>query len=223
MRILIIGIIFGVYLLYSYDYLRIFRRIIKHFDFIVVLEDLFYCLHAGIILFLILQNECEGKLRYYVILMTFLGMLLYHFALGRVAVPAVVWFLEVIGNVISKGKRRLTRQIQKVKITIRKYLCKLHGNSEKENQRERSEKENHRENSGKRVNSHFIEKSGTVNRNRKIIERTIRQKKKNPGTETPVNNKGENYQEAEEWHRKEIREKESGEKFLLSERKKKIY
>lgn len=222
MRILIIGIIFGVYLLYSYDYLRIFRRIIKHFDFIVVLEDLFYCLHAGIILFLILQNECEGKLRYYVILMTFLGMLLYYFALGRFAVPAVVWILAVIGNVITKGKRRLTGQIQKVKITIRKYLCKLHRNPEKENQRERSGEDNHRENSGIII-SPSIEKSGTVNRNRKIFERTIRQKKKNPGKETPVNNKGETYQEAEEWHREEIREKESGEKFLLSERKKKIY
>ena len=68
----------GVFLAACYDILRIFRNIADHSSFWVGMEDILYWCASGIYLFNLIYRENDGMIRFYVLLFTGLGALLYH-------------------------------------------------------------------------------------------------------------------------------------------------
>lgn len=131
MRILSIGFILGTFLAYSYDWLRIFRRLIRHNFFAVFMEDVFYWFQMGVIIFGILQLECQGILRYYMVLMSILGILVYYKLSGNSGVEAVVFTAKKFLGVIQVWKRWLTMQMLRSKIILCKLFRRNYTNNDK--------------------------------------------------------------------------------------------
>lgn len=131
MRILLVGFVLGAFLAYSYDWLRIFRRLKRHNHFAVFVEDLFYWFQTGILIFGILQLECHGILRYYMVLMSILGILVYYKLIGNFAVPSVVYIIRKSLGLICVWKRWLTRQMLRSKMILCKLFRRNHINDDK--------------------------------------------------------------------------------------------
>lgn len=71
------AVLFGCCMLLVYDLIRIFRRVAAHGVVWIAVEDMFFWVISAFVLFQFLYQEDDGKVRGFVILAMFLGMLLY--------------------------------------------------------------------------------------------------------------------------------------------------
>ena len=110
----------GIALLAVYDVLRIVRRVIKHNIIAISLEDFLFWLLFLAGTFELLRRKNNGIFRYSVIIAAAAGMVLYHFLLGRYAVPLIAGGLNRIKRAVKKWKSLLTAPIKRVMIK----LCK---------------------------------------------------------------------------------------------------
>ncbi|HHT97688.1 MAG TPA: hypothetical protein GXZ90_07325 [Clostridiales bacterium] len=111
----IISIISGVILLLVYDLLRILRRIIKHNDIIVVVEDLLFWIASSLWLFSIMYKENNGIIRAFSILGMLIGSIAYNYFISDL-------FVGSISFVINKIIQPFKHIIHKVKTILGKFL-----------------------------------------------------------------------------------------------------
>ena len=78
-----ISIVVGVGLRLAYDVLRILRRVIKHGNFWIGIEDLLYWLLCTIVVFLLLYLENDGMLRLFAFVGILGGMGIYQLLFSR--------------------------------------------------------------------------------------------------------------------------------------------
>lgn len=137
----------GIGVTFVYDGIRIFRRVIYHNLFFISLEDFIYWTILIIKVFLLMQKESNGELRWFAIAGAFVGMLLYRKTISPYYVFYVSKFLRMIvktiiekpvkflGKRINKGGKKIQsgfgkmRKMLKNKLTrakkfIRMILCK---------------------------------------------------------------------------------------------------
>lgn len=94
------SVLWGVFLLVIYDFLRIERRLISHNSFFVAVEDLIYWVIASLLIFNMMFNLNDGIIRGFSILGMLIGMLLYHHILSNYFVDITAGILIAIKNVI---------------------------------------------------------------------------------------------------------------------------
>lgn len=117
---LYIGFVLGVNLAYFYDWLRIVRRLKVHGFWHIFVEDLFFFLFAGGLVFFTLQEKCQGILHYYTVLSGLMGIIVYYFLTFKWGIFSVVFTLQRIRRYILYAKSRLTKIFKRCKI----ILCK---------------------------------------------------------------------------------------------------
>lgn len=100
---LLYSLILGVCVTILYDILRIFRRVIKHKDALVSIEDLLYWIVVAISVFYVMHTESNGSLRWFAILGAAIGMGIYKKTLST---PFV--------NLTSKGLQIVLRFFGKI-------------------------------------------------------------------------------------------------------------
>ena len=66
----------GMFLALLYDLLRLFRRLVRHGNFALAVEDLLYWLACALLVFRMLYEENSGAIRGFAIVAVILGMLL---------------------------------------------------------------------------------------------------------------------------------------------------
>ena len=148
------AIAFGVALIFGYDLLRIFRRGVPHGTVWIAVEDMFFWLISAFVLFQLMYEENDGKLRWFVIMGVLLGMILYNVSLSRFVVRFGSFFFRLILRVIravimgivkilqfllkplakciqrtcrtgKKSSRYVKKQLKKLYKTVKMGLCKL--------------------------------------------------------------------------------------------------
>ena len=67
----------GVIITFVYDNIRVVRRVLRHNNFFISLEDLLFWIAAAIAIFLLQHKENNGVFRWFSIIGAFVGMLLY--------------------------------------------------------------------------------------------------------------------------------------------------
>ena len=85
-----------------YDLLRVFRILVRHKNLWVGLEDFFYWIYAGVTAFLLLYRENDGRLRAYVIVGIFAGMVLYDRFFSRI-------YLKLLKKAVEWIRMKLSR------------------------------------------------------------------------------------------------------------------
>jgi len=94
-KFLLHALLMGVFITFLYDILRIFRRVIRHGDFLVSLEDFAFWVFCGGEVFLMMYHESNGTLRWFAVLGAMVGMVLYR----KLISP---WFVKYASLVIRK-------------------------------------------------------------------------------------------------------------------------
>ena len=114
---LLYSLILGVCVTILYDILRIFRRVIKHKDALVSIEDLLYWIVVAISVFYVMHTESNGTLRWFAILGAAIGMGIYKKTLSTPFVnftskglQIVLKFLGKISNIILKPFKVASRK-----------------------------------------------------------------------------------------------------------------
>ena len=133
------SILEGIALIFVYDIFRIFRRIIKHGNVWIGIEDIIYWIFCTIAVFLLLYQKNDGMMRAFCFLGILFGMMVYYFLFSRSIIKICVFFFGGILNGVRKlihffvrpfskaGKKTiffLKKELKKVCKTIRMCLCK---------------------------------------------------------------------------------------------------
>lgn len=116
------AILCGAALALCYDFIRIFRRIVKHGAIIMAIEDIIFWIAAAFIMFGVVLFTNNGDVRWYAVAGMFMGMLIYIFTLSR----AIVWvFAKILKKVNNIFVFILKKMYNIVKIVYIKTLGRL--------------------------------------------------------------------------------------------------
>lgn len=115
---LIRSMLLGVTITFLYDIIRIFRRVLRHRNFWVSIEDILFWIFCSLCIFYLLYQENNGMLRWFVIMGAGAGMLLYKITVSR---PFVNLTVKAAGFVL-KHLGKLFRFLTKPLRIFRKFL-----------------------------------------------------------------------------------------------------
>ena len=134
------SVLMGLVITFAYDWILIFRRLLKHGRILMSVEDLIYWFVCGISVFYMLYRENSGVLRWFAVVGAALGMLFYKIIIKNrfvnimsTYIHKIMWFiLRVIQIVLKPIKclfsavrrfvRFLLRKFKKVKEFVKKRL-----------------------------------------------------------------------------------------------------
>ena len=105
----IMAVLNGLFLGLVYDFLRVLRRIIKHADWLVNLEDIIYWVFGSFIIFLEIFKNNDGILRGFLYAGVFLGLIVYFSLISK-------WVIIIVMNIYT--------YVKKIVITIFKIVLK---------------------------------------------------------------------------------------------------
>ncbi|MGL4792030.1 MAG: spore cortex biosynthesis protein YabQ [Anaerotignaceae bacterium] len=97
----IITVLCGMALGFFYDWIRVFRYAVAHKKFFIHLEDGLYWIFAVIALFIIMLNTTLGEIRFFSVMGTFLGMLLYFLIVSTYFLMVSEAIVRLIKKIIS--------------------------------------------------------------------------------------------------------------------------
>jgi len=92
----------GIAVIFMYDVLRIFRRIIIHGVVAVGVEDFFYWVACSFFVFHMIYIRNDGILRGFAILAIVLGMLVYNLTISNLLVKYISMILNKMIKIINK-------------------------------------------------------------------------------------------------------------------------
>lgn len=141
-EILYHAILFGAYITFVYDWLRILRRVMPHHSFVVGIEDFGFWVYCTVKLLYLLHRESNGNLRWFAVMGAMGSMLLYKKLFSEFIVKYVSLvlckFLEVLCKPI---KWALTELLKKHKMKRERRISerKSHGKTKSGISQETSE------------------------------------------------------------------------------------
>lgn len=99
------ALLMGIFITFTYDLLRIFRRVVPHASFFVSLEDIAFWVYCGAEVFLLMYHEGDGSLRWFAVLGAMAGMFLYKKLISGLLVKyvslALGWLLGILGKFLK--------------------------------------------------------------------------------------------------------------------------
>ena len=114
------GLILGVLLVAGYDLVRVFRRLIRHGILWVSIEDCVYWIVCAVLMFAMLYQNNDGRIRAYIFGAAVLGGILYHLLLGK-------HFIRIISKVIFAIKKQLKKAWKVVTMFLKnKFRIEVH-------------------------------------------------------------------------------------------------
>lgn len=95
------AILYGVMLGISYDIIRIFRRIVKHSRFAIGLEDFFFWLSAGLIIFAYIFEVNQGTMRGFIFIGLILGITIYMLTVSKLFIIQITKLIKLLIKLIK--------------------------------------------------------------------------------------------------------------------------
>lgn len=103
------SILVGVFITFVYDWILIFRKLVKHGTVLVSIEDFIFWLACGIGVFYMLYKENNGVLRWFAVVGATLGMLFYKALIKNrfvyvmsTCIHKIMWFVFRVIQVMLK-------------------------------------------------------------------------------------------------------------------------
>lgn len=118
---LLSSLFFGMVLSWEYDWIRIFRRVIRHRRvWTIFVEDILYWLNAAITVFCVTYEVNDGIVRGFSIIGFLLGALLYRYSFG-------CFFVKYVSKGINFILKPLKKVFSLIKIGVIKLVGKIRG------------------------------------------------------------------------------------------------
>lgn len=116
----------GIGMAFAYDFLRLFRRLVKHRRWLVDMEDILYWTACFLLSFYLLYYGNNGVLRFFAVIGAGAGMCLYEKTVGRFLVRGICRVISFVCKPVVLLKNRLTHFVNQHTIKVRKsILCKM--------------------------------------------------------------------------------------------------
>lgn len=110
---LFLSFLWGMWMCWVYDGLRVLRNLTKHSRWILNIEDIFYWLFMTIALFYLLYTYHCGEIRNYILVGLLSGYLFYYKTISPVYVALWVLLLEPFKRIFVKIYRLLCKMTTK--------------------------------------------------------------------------------------------------------------
>lgn len=125
---LLYSIRLGIIITFVYDWLRVARRVVRHRDFAVSIEDFLFWSWCFVMTFLMLYQENNGILRWFSVIGAALGMFLYRLTVGRFFVKFlskfILWIKKWIYKILCWIMKPIKHLVLKWKISQEKLYSK---------------------------------------------------------------------------------------------------
>lgn len=123
----------GIIITVLYDTLRIIRRIIKHGNIWISLEDMGFWMVCSIGIFGLLMEENNGTLRWFAVLGSLLGMIAYKVTLSGLYVKyttlVIQWLLRKVMQALYLLLRPICFLLKRLYLLLRKMYGRLRRNA----------------------------------------------------------------------------------------------
>lgn len=119
-----ICLICGIILMFMYDIIRIFRRIISHNNLFISIEDIIFWIISAFIIFIVMYFQNNGIIRSFSIIAMILGMILYNKTISNYFVKYISFIINKIIHIILMPFIFLKRLIKKVKYKLKDKINK---------------------------------------------------------------------------------------------------
>lgn len=134
------SVFMGLLITFGYDWILVFRKLVKHGNVLTSVEDFIFWLVCGIAVFYMLYRENNGVLRWFAVVGASLGMLIYKAIIRdrfvyimSTCIYKILWFIFRVIQVVLKplkclffkGKRILyfiAKKIKKCQEFVKKRL-----------------------------------------------------------------------------------------------------
>ena len=134
------SVLLGLIITFAYDWILIFRKLVRHGRILTSVEDLMYWFACGIGVFYMLYRENSGVLRWFAVMGAALGMLFYKMILKNrfvnimsTYIHKIMWFIfrviqiilkpiKCLFSMVRRFVRFLVTKLKKVKEFIKKRL-----------------------------------------------------------------------------------------------------
>ncbi len=97
---ILVGMVIG----FIYDWFRIARKVIPHFNFLIQVEDIVYWIFVSLVMFYFMLHKNYGEIRAFSVGGAILGMILYFFTFShlfmKVSLTIIYWIKKVISFII---------------------------------------------------------------------------------------------------------------------------
>lgn len=114
------SIMTGLFMAFTYDFIRLFRRLVRHARIIVDLEDILYWTACFGLSFTLLYYGNNGVIRFAAVFGAAIGMLLYALTIGRFFVKLCYRVIDkTIGRFFRFVKHFFVSKIHKINYKIR--------------------------------------------------------------------------------------------------------
>lgn len=100
--LLLDSVYMGLVIMAVYDILRLFRRIVRHRNIFVSIEDFVFWVAAGFVVFSLIYSENDGSLRWFIVAGVLAGGLIYEKSFGRFLVKYTSKYVNKILNIVLK-------------------------------------------------------------------------------------------------------------------------
>ncbi len=126
LRFFLASVLWGIILLVIYDGVRVFRRIVKHTKAAEWLEDILFWVISGCLIFRMMYQMNDGRIRSFSILGVTLGMIMYHYSVSSFLVKrmsqGIHGLIHIIKNVILFLMKPLTFLLKRLKWILEFFL-----------------------------------------------------------------------------------------------------
>lgn len=127
-----VSVMSGCFMVFLYDILRVFRKLVKHGAVFTALEDVIYWILAALFIFAMLYRKNDGLIRGFAIGGILIGMLFYNHFISPRTVKAVVWLVQKMIYIFSFPFRMMKRVLRRPAafcrrkgVRVRKKIKKL--------------------------------------------------------------------------------------------------
>lgn len=117
--------LWGVLLLAVYDCLRIFRKVINHGVVWISIEDIFYWMVSGVIIFRMMYEMNNGIIRGFSLIGILLGMILYKYSISEIVVKWISFLLIKIKRFLSNLLHILIKPLKFLLAKLHKLILQL--------------------------------------------------------------------------------------------------
>lgn len=125
------SVFMGLLITFVYDWILVFRKLVKHGSVLISVEDFIFWLVCGIAVFYMLYRENNGVLRWFAVVGASLGMLLYKAIIRdrfiyimSTCIHKILWFVFRIIQIVLKPLKCLFFKVKRILHFIAKKMKK---------------------------------------------------------------------------------------------------
>jgi len=122
LQFFLVSIFSGTLILLVYDGFRIVRRLIKHNEVFLAIEDLIFWVAASVFIFAMMYQENNGIIRGFSVMGMTIGMVLYHYILSELFVDMITKLLYTLFRPIIYVFNKVNRILLLIRVKYKKLM-----------------------------------------------------------------------------------------------------